>query len=137
MSKTKISLILMLAGTVTFFGGLVLYSTMDTLSMFEIGTAIFVTLITIGGVVIARSKLRDEKKGLPADDELSTVIKEKAASRAFVGSFYIWIFILLFFTSTNLDVEVIIGGGVMAMGVLFMAIWFYYTKAGVNHENQN
>jgi hypothetical protein len=137
MSKTKISLMLMLAGTVFFFAGFTTYSKLESLTFFDMGVAVFVVLVTISGIVIARAKLRDEKKGLPADDELSQLIKEKAGARAFAGSFYIWLFVLLFFSNSSLDLEVIIGGGVMAMGVLFMVFWIYLKKSGVGVENQN
>lgn len=137
MGKTKISLILMLAGSATFFAGLGLYGSIESLTPFEIGTAAFVVLVTLGGIAIARGKLKDEKKGLPADDEMSNIIKEKAGARAFAGSFYIWLFILLFFSNSSLDNELIIGGGLIAMGAVFMGFWFYYTKTGVGFEDQN
>lgn len=137
MSKTKISLILMLGGTVTFFLGFGVYSSMDTLSGFEVATAVFVILITIGGILIARSRLKDEKKGLPAEDEMSKKIREKAGAASFLVSFYIWTFMIIFFSGSQLDREVIIGIGVVATAVVFMGFWVYYYRTGVGFENQN
>lgn len=124
-------------GTVTFLIGFGLYSTMSTLSFFDIAAAVLVILVTVGGIVIARSKLKDEKLGFPADDELSRTIREKAGAMSFLVSFYVWTFMIIFFSSSTLDVEIIIGTGVLAMAMVFIGFWVYYSRMGVGLENQN
>ena len=137
MSKTKLLLILMLGGTVTFFAGLGLYASLDRLSAFEIGVAVFVVIVTLFGIVVARGKLKDEKKGLPAEDEMSKVIRDRAGATSFMLSYYVWVFVILFFSNSSLDFEVIIGGGLVAMTLVFFACWVYFSKMGVYDENQN
>lgn len=137
MSKTKLLLILMLGGTVTFFLGLGLYASLDRLSAFEIGVTMFVVIVTLFGIFVARGKLKDEKKGLPAEDEMSKVVRDRAGATSFLISFYVWVFVILFFSNSSLDFEVIIGGGLFAMTLVFMGCWFYFSKVGVHDENQN
>ena len=137
MSKTKTLTITMLAGTVTFFMGLWMYSTMEDLTLFEIGVAAFVILIVLATIPVIRSRLKNEKLGLPADDELSESIKQKAESKAFGVSFYLWAFIAIITLDSSLEPIVPIGIGLIAMGLIFMGFWSYYSKKGVGYENQD
>ncbi len=135
MTKTKTAMILILAGTVTFFVGLWLYSTMDDLGTFEYVVAGAVTLMVAFSAYIGFKRINDEKKGLPADDEMSEMIKQKAAASAFAYSFYAWLAILFFTLDSNLDIEVPIGIGILAMGILFIGFWMYYLQKGLSDEN--
>lgn len=137
MTKTKTAMILTLAGTVTFFMGLWLYSTMDDLGAFEYTAAGAVTLMVAFSAYIGFQRIKDEKKGIPADDEMSEMIKQKAAASAFAYSFYAWVAILIFTIDSKLDIEVPIGLGILAMGVLFIGFWMYYLKTGLPDGNSH
>ena len=108
---------------------------MDNLGPFEYTAAGVVTLIVAFSAYFGFKRIKDEKKGLPADDEMSEMIKQKAAARAFAYSFYTWLAILIFTTDSNLDIEVPIGLGILIMGVLFIGFWMYYLKKGLPDED--
>lgn len=133
MKKTKTMLIIMLAGTVTFSAGLWAYSTMEPLGTFEIAIAVLVALIVIFSLVIGMKRIKDEKKGLTPEDELSKSIKQKAAATAFMYSFYLWTAIILFMVDTKHSIEIPIGIGIMGMGLLFIGFWIYYSKTGIDN----
>ena len=135
MKRSKTLLLLLVAGTVVFAMGLLLYSTMAELSIMEYATAGIVLILVLFSIVIALKRIRNENRGLPADDELSQQIKIKAAANAFSFSFFLWIMILLFTSKTQLDIEVIIGIGILGMGALFFGFWIYYTNKGIIGEN--
>ena len=137
MKNTKTMLILMLAGTVTFIAGLWAYSTMEPLGTFEITMALLVAFIVIFSLVIGMKRLKDEKKGLTPEDELSKSIKQKAAAMAFMYSFYLWTGIIIFTIDTSLGIEIPIGIGIMGMGLLFIGFWIYYSKTGIDNGYQN
>lgn len=90
MKSTKTALILVLVGAVMFSGGLWLYSTGKSLGLLEIGTAILVLIVVLLSLFVGLKRIKDEKKGLPVDDELSLRIKQKAGASAFSVSFILW-----------------------------------------------
>ncbi|MBT8221291.1 MAG: hypothetical protein KJP00_15795 [Bacteroidia bacterium] len=137
MSKSKILLISLATGTVTFVAGMWLYFSRATMGAFEYAVAGFVLMTVIFGFVVGLKKLSDEKKGFPADDELSISIKLKAGAMAFLCSFYLWTFVMIFLSGSNMDVEVIIGIGVLGMAVLFLGFWTYYSQKGIGDAHSN
>lgn len=137
MKSTKTMLLILIIGTVTFTGGLFAYSTMSTLSTFEYSLAGFVLLTVVFSIIVGIGRLKNERKGLPADDELSNAIKQKAASRAFAYSFYTWTGIAVFTVDSNLRNEIPIGIGIALMGLLFIGFWIYYAKTGIANENSH
>ena len=134
-AKTKTMLLLILAVAVTFTTGLWFYSTREPLGMLEYTVAGLVLIIVLISLWVGLKRMKDEKSGLPVDDELSHRIKEKAAARAFYFSIYLWTFILLFMHDTSFGMHVPVGFGLIGMAVMFMLFWFYYTKTGVSDEN--
>lgn len=137
MKSTKTALILVLVGAVMFSGGLWLYSTGKSLGLLEIGTAILVLVVVVLSLFVGLKRIKDEKKGLPVDDELSLRIKQKAGASAFSVSFILWPIILIFTMDTDLDVRIPIEIGILAMGLIFIGFWIYYSRMGLKDENQN
>lgn len=131
MKKTKTMLLSILVGTVTFTVGLWLYSTKESLSILEYSVAALVLVAVIFSLIIGVKRMKDENKGLTVDDELSHQIKQKAASMAFMFSFYLWTMIILFGSDANRNIEIPIGIGILGMGVLFIGFWIYYSKNGI------
>jgi len=135
MEKTKTMLIILLGGTVTFVAGLWAYSTMDSLGTFEYTIAGLVLFVVLISFIIGVKRLKDEKKGLTVEDELSHRIKQKAAASAFHFSLYLWTMVLMFTMDSNLGIEIPIGIGIVGMGILFVGFWIYYSKIGIQDEN--
>ena len=137
MKNTKTMLWLLIAGTFTFMVGLGLYSTKASLGTFEYAIAGLVLIAVLFSVVMGMKRLKQQKQGLTVDDELSHLIKQKAAASAFAWSFYAWVMIILFFPDAGLDLEIPIGIGILAMTVLFLGFWVYYSKSGISSDHQD
>lgn len=137
MNKIKTALILILAGTVTFTLGLWFYSTKEPLTSFEYSVAGLVLLIVAGSFIIGLKRLKNIKKGFPSEDELSVRIKQKAAAVAFVISIYLWTLILTFLGNKEVSPTIPIGIGIIGMGIIFFALWAYYSKTGLGNEDKN
>lgn len=133
MKNTKSILIFLLAGTVTFTVGVWLYSTKATLGTTEIVVAGLVAILVLFSITTGIKKFKDEKKGLTPEDELSNSIKQKAAAMAFMCSFYLWLFILLFMEGDGNSLDIPIGAGILGMGILFIGFWIYYSKKGLTN----
>ena len=130
-------LMLLLAGTVSFSVGLWFYSTMEELTAFEYATAIAVAIVVIFSVIIGMRRIKDEKKGLAVEDELSNQIKQKAAASAFTFSFYFWVMVLIFFVDADIPARYVVYVGILGQGLLFIAFWIYYSRVGISDANKN
>ena len=135
MKNTKSMLTLILAGTVSFSAGLWFYSTQSTLSTLEITVAAVVLILVVFSFIIGYKRIKNERKGLPGDDELSNQIKQKAASKAFSVSFILWVMILAFSIEKELSIEISIGIGILGMGFIFISFWIFYSIRGIDNEN--
>lgn len=77
-------------------------------------------LIVAGGVIAlvsAIKKDKDEKEGIPIEDELSNQIKYKAGYYAYMASLYMWLFIFLFKDKFP-DLETLLGGGILLSALI-------------------
>ncbi len=137
MKNTKAYLILVLLGTVTFSVGLWFYSMRETLGVFEISVAAAVGIIVLVSLVVGMNRMKDEKAGIPVEDELSKLIKQKAAAKAFELSFYVWSMIAVFTVDTGIRPEIPIGIGILATGLVFLILWAFYKRRGISDGNQD
>ena len=134
MMRSKLLLIFMLAGAVLFFAGLLVYGRMDSLGPLEWGTTFLVILVLAFAIPLGIRAIRDEKAGIPPEDEFSTRIKEKAASSAFLSSFYIWIIMLALFSRSDMDTEFLLGAGILGMILSFIAYYLHYRSKGPDND---
>jgi len=93
---------------------------------------IFILIIAGGIIALVNAVKRDkeEKQGIPAEDELSTLMKYKSGYLAYMASMYMWLFIFLF-KSKFPDVETMLGGGILLSALIF-AIAKYVVKQKLN-----
>ena len=92
-------------------------------------------LIILGGVVAfvtALKKDKEEKQGMPADDEFSLLLKYKAGYYAYMASLYMWLFIFLF-KGYFPDIETMLGGGIL-LSALVGFISKYIVKQQFNEK---
>jgi hypothetical protein len=80
---------------------------------------------------------QNEKSGLSAEDELSLRIRERAAANSFKFSVFMWVFAELFLVEKGMPAPLIVGLGVLAMGLIFVISWFYFTKVGIANDHKN
>ena len=100
-------------------------------NFFEVKRIIILSLIIILGVIAfvnALKKKKEEKDGIPLEDEFTALIKYKAGYYAFLASMYMWLFIFLF-KNYFPDVETMLGGG-----ILLSALIGFVCKAVVKRE---
>ena len=95
---------------------------------------IFILIIILSVVVLVNAikKDKEEKAGLPTDDELSTRMKYKAGYYAYLSSMYMWLFIFLL-KDIFPNVETMLGGGILLSAAISVGIK-YYVKYNYNEE---
>lgn len=137
MKSTKVTLILLIGLTFMFVAGVGMYSMMAEINPLDYSLYAGIVLIVIFGIIMTLKRLKDEKKGLTVDDELSQQIKDKAGAHAFTASFYLWTMILLFTGNGRVNHEVALAIGIVGMGVLFLGFWAFFNKQGIGSGNMH
>jgi hypothetical protein len=137
MKNTKATMFALIGGTLTFGAGIAVYSTMAEIKPIEYIIYAAVGLIVIFGLVRAVKNLKDEKKGLTIEDELSKRIKEKVAAKSFYASFYIWTMIIVFTVDSKIRSEILLGIGLVGISLVYIGIWLYHNNKGLEDENSN
>ena len=91
---------------------------------------VFILIVVFGVIALisAVKKDKDEKEGIPIEDELSDQIKYKAGYYAFFISMYMWFFIFIFKEKFP-DLETLLGGGILVSAVIF-----YISKLVVKNQ---
>lgn len=135
MKKTRTALILVLSGAVAFTTAIWIYSTKTELATFHYVAFAAVFFVVAVSLVIGLRRLRNQRRGLTVDDELSRRIKERAAAQSFVFSFYIWLMLMLFTDDLELSVTALIGIGIILNGLLFFGLLYFNTRNGIDIEN--
>ena len=130
--KTKTSFVILLIGVVIIsLGAWVYYSKNDSLEIADLMQYGILLVLVAFALMIGIGRLKSERRGEPAEDELSKKIMQQAASTAFYVSLYWWL--ILSFISDNWDMETgsVIGRGILGMAILFALCWVYYKMKGV------
>jgi hypothetical protein len=85
-------------------------------------------------VVLGLRTMGDVKRGLPAEDELSKKMMQRASSIAYFVSLYLWVFLIYIQDRVSWDCEMLMGTGVLGMGVIFAGSWLFVYFRGLRNE---
>jgi O-antigen/teichoic acid export membrane protein len=94
-----------------------------------------IILVLVGfGFYFGISRMKSERRGEPAEDEMSKKIMRKASSYAFFISIYMWLALMYFSDRIKLETHTQIGGGIMGMAVIFLLCWVFIKLRGMKDE---
>jgi len=136
MKEDKIRLILMIALLLALIGGWMLWVYPDlNNSIFDTKTIALVVpliIITVAATMIIGMKYKGAKRGLPTEDEMSRTTKLKAGAYAFYTGIY-WLLALAWFGDNYFErPSQAVGTGIIGMATIFLVLFFYFNKKGVN-----
>lgn len=100
----------------------------DTIQFWVIG------LLIIFALFIGIGRLKSEKRGEPAEDELSKRVLQKSAAVSYYISLYLWVAIIYIKDKVSMDTEQLIGTGILGMAVTFALSWLFINFRGIRHE---
>jgi uncharacterized membrane protein len=86
------------------------------------------------GIFLAIRRIKSTSKGLPAEDELSKRIEQKAASKSFFVSLFLWLIIMYLQDRNGGESEIYFGYGIIGMAVIFATFYIYYYFKGNFNE---
>jgi MFS family permease len=80
--------------------------------------AVLAVIVLLFASFQAFQRIREEKRGEPAEDELSSLLKMRAGSQAFFYSQFLWLFLFLFH-SKFADIENAFGIGILGSAAIY------------------
>lgn len=135
MAKNKSKLLITSIITLLLIGGIIIgFTGLETFRGLNLIILILIIAFAIIAFTKAFKKDREIKKGFPAEDEMSNLIKYKAGYHSFMASMYMWLFIFLLKDKFP-DTETMLGGGILLSGLISFIITFF-VKRNFN-ENPN
>ena len=85
-------------------------------------------------VFVGLKRLKSERRGEPAEDELSKRILQKTAAWSYYISLYLWVALIYIKDRVSMDTEQLIGTGILGMAVTFAVCWLVFNFRGLRHE---
>ena len=100
----------------------------------EIIQVIVILLLFIFGTFFAISRIRNQKHGLPVEDELSKKIKNKTAAYSYYVSLYTWLIVWYIVEENKVEPSIAIAGGILTMAILFGIFYLIFSLKGNINE---
>jgi len=130
--KSRTSIVILLIGVITLsLGAWVYYSKNDKLEIADLMQYAIIFVLVAFALIIGLSRLRSERRGEPAEDELSKKIMQKAASTAFYISLYWWLVLSYLSENWKMETGSVIGRGILGMALIFVLSWVFCKIKGV------
>lgn len=101
---------------------------------FDIVQLSVIVLLVGFGVFVGIRRLGSERRGQPAEDELTKKIMQKASSVSYFISIYIWLGIMYISDKGWVETEELFGIGIIGMGLVLAISWGIIYFAGLRHE---
>ncbi len=74
---------------------------------------------------LAFRRMRDARKQLPGEDEMSKKIMRRGAATAYYVSLYLWLLIMIFEERIGMERSSLIGAGILGMAIIWVLSWIY------------
>ncbi|MFC2152224.1 hypothetical protein ACFLSE_06815 [Bacteroidota bacterium] len=100
----------------------------------EIIHVIIIATLFIFGIYFAASRIRNQKQGLPVEDELSKKIKLKAAAYSYYVSLYLWLIAMYIMEEKAIEAHIVMSAGILGMAILFGAFYLFFSLRGNINE---
>lgn len=92
---------------------------------------IIILFLIIVGVFVIANRIKSKQVNEPSDDEMTKAIMQKAASVSYFVSLYIWVFVIYIKDRVKIDIEELIGYGILSMGVVFVLSFLIIKSKGL------
>jgi ABC-type transport system involved in multi-copper enzyme maturation permease subunit len=129
MKKSHLALVI---SAVVFITAIIwLLSIKKPISVSEISQFGVIAVLIGFGIYFGLKRLKSEKRGEPAEDELSKRVLQKASSASFFISIYLWLAVMYVSDKTTMETHTLIGTGILGMAILFFICWIFYKVRGL------
>lgn len=104
---------------------------------FDFGSILMMVIpvvILVYAVLFVRKRWVDAKEQMPAEDELSKMIRLRSGYTSFQISLFLWLFIGSIEDRVDLEGHTIIGAGILGMAVIWALSWIYHRYIRRSHD---
>ena len=94
-----------------------------------------IQIVVLGfAVVVVVKRWKAKKEKLPAEDEMSKKILRRGAATSYYVSIYLWLALMFFEESINLERSTLMGAGILGMAVIYALSWIYHNYIRRSHD---
>ena len=104
---------------------------------FDFGTILMFVIpviILVYAVLFLRKRVTDARDHLPAEDELTKMIRLRSGYTSFQISLFLWLVIGGIEDRIEVEGHTIIGAGILGMAVIFALSWIYHRYIRRSHD---
>ena len=104
---------------------------------FDFGSILMMVIpviILVYAVLFVRKRWVDAKEQMPAEDELSKMIRLRSGYTSFQISLFLWLVIGSIEDRVDLEGHTIIGAGILGMAIIWALAWIYYRYIRRSHD---
>lgn len=104
---------------------------------FDFGTILMFVIpviILVYAVLFVRKRRTDARDRVPAEDELTKMIRLRSGYTSFQISLFLWLVIGSVEDRVDLEGHTIIGAGIMGMAIIFALSWMYHRYIRRSHD---
>jgi hypothetical protein len=95
---------------------------------------IIILVVLSFGFYTAYRRFSSSRKGQPAEDELSRIVRMKASSLSFYISIYLWLLIMFLTERMKWEADRMFGWGIIGMALTFVLCWVFFNFRGLRNE---
>jgi len=134
--KSSLRTILVVVISVLVVATLILWITKSEMS-FDFSSILMIVIavvILVYAVLFIRKRWSDAREQMPAEDELSKIIRLKSGYTSFQISLFLWLVIGSIEDRVKMEGHTIIGAGILGMAVIWALCWIYYRYIRRSHD---
>lgn len=95
----------------------------------------YIMLVLVGfAVFLGVKRLISEKKGEPAEDEMTKMVRMKASSISYYISLYYILILIYLSDEKHLDAHTALSAAILGMALIFALSWVYIKLKGIRDE---
>jgi ABC-type transport system involved in multi-copper enzyme maturation permease subunit len=129
MKKSYLALVI---SAVVFITAIIWFLSINKpISVAEISQFGVISVLIGFGIYAGLTRLKSEKRGEPAEDEMSKRVLQKASSSSYYISIYMWLAVGYVSDKTKLETHTLIGAGILGMAILFFICYIFYKVRGL------
>jgi len=91
-------------------------------------------VILVNAVLLIRKRMSDARDQMPAEDELTKMIRLRSGNTSFQLSLFLWLVIGSVEDRVEVEGHTIIGAGILGMAIIFALSWMYHRYIRRSHD---
>jgi peptidoglycan/LPS O-acetylase OafA/YrhL len=131
MKKRTSILMIIIAVFILSLGAWIYFSVNGSFEGTDLLQYVIILVLVAFALLILVRRLRSERRGEPAEDELSKKIMQRTAASSYYISLY-WLLVLAYIGEDwQMERGSLVGTGILGMAIIFALCWFFYKIRGV------